>query len=140
MKPFDPPEILLVDDNDDDVVLLQEAFADAQLLNALAVARDGEEALAYLRCEGRFSAVRQPALVLLDINMPRMNGFEVLEAMRDDPRLQSIRVVMLTTSRRDEDVAKSFAEGACSFLSKPVSIEALEQVAGAILRRQMEDT
>jgi CheY-like chemotaxis protein len=123
-----PVEILLVDDNDDDVVLLEESFRDSKFLNLLQVVHDGEEALEYLRREGTFRDARIPGLVLLDINMPKMNGFEVLKAMKSDPLLRTIPVVMLTTSTRDEDIARSYHGGACSFVSKPVSFEKLKEV------------
>ena len=123
-----PIEILLVDDNDDDIVLLKESFAESKFLNLLQVVHDGEEALAYLRSEPPFQSARTPGLVLLDINMPKMNGFEVLRAMKSDPRLRTIPVVMLTTSTRDEDIARSYDGGACSFVSKPVSFEKLKEV------------
>ncbi|MGE5195068.1 MAG: response regulator, partial [Deltaproteobacteria bacterium] len=123
-----PVEILLVDDNDDDVVLLEESFRDSKFLNLLQVVHDGEEALAYLRREGNYRSARTPGLVLLDINMPKRNGFEVLQEMKSDPLLRTIPVVMLTTSTRDEDIARSYDGGACSFVSKPVSFEKLKEV------------
>jgi CheY-like chemotaxis protein len=123
-----PIEILLVDDNEDDVVLLEESFRDSKFLNLMQVVNDGEEALAYLRREGQYGAAKTPGLVLLDINMPRMNGFEVLRAMKADPLLRTIPVVMLTTSTRDEDIARSYDSGACSFVSKPVNFEKLKEV------------
>jgi len=123
-----PIEILLVDDNDDDIVLLEESFDDSRFLNLLQVVHDGHEALAYLRREGKYAAARTPGLVLLDINMPKMNGFEVLQIMKSDPALRTIPVVMLTTSTRDEDVARSYDGGACSYVSKPVNIEKLKEV------------
>ena len=115
-------ELLLVEDNDDDIVLIQEAFTGAKLLNVMQVVRDGEEALAYLRGEGKYRGVHQPGLILLDINMPKKNGFEVLEAMKADPLLQSLPVVMLTTSDREEDILRSYADGACSYIRKPVGL------------------
>ena len=123
-----PVEILLVDDNEDDVVLLEESFRDSKFVNLLHVVHDGEEALAYLRREGKHRTARIPGLVLLDINMPKMNGFEVLRAMKGDPLLRTIPVVMLTTSTRDEDIARSYDSGACSFVSKPVNFEKLKEV------------
>lgn len=123
-----PIELLLVDDNDDDVVLLEESFKDSKLLNIIQVVRDGEEAIAYLRREGKYHAARTPGLVLLDINMPKMNGFEVLQVMKSDPVLRTIPVVILTTSTRDEDIARSYDGGACSFVSKPVNFEKLKEV------------
>jgi len=129
-EPFNPApiEILLVDDNDDDVVLLEESFKDSRFVNLMQIVRDGEQALRYLRREGEYHSARTPGLVLLDINMPRMNGFEVLKVMRSDPQLKQIPVIMLTTSTRDEDIARSYDGGACSFVSKPVNFEKLKEV------------
>lgn len=121
-------EILLVDDNDDDVVLLTESFKESRFLNLLQVVHDGTEALAYLRREGPFQSARTPGLILLDINMPKMNGFEVLRAIKADPNLRTIPVIMLTTSTRDEDIARSYDCGACSFVSKPVDLDKLKDV------------
>ena len=123
-----PVEILLVEDNEDDIVLIQEAFADARLVNVLNTVRDGEEALAYLWREGRYKDAHRPGLVLLDINMPKKNGFEVLEAMKADPALRHIPVVMLTMSEREEDIAFSYANGAWSFIRKPVDLDWLKDV------------
>jgi two-component system, response regulator len=121
-------EILLVDDNDDDVVLIGESFKESRFLNLMHVVNDGVEALAYLRREGKYKSAVLPGLVLLDINMPKMNGFEVLQAMKADPQLRTIPVVMLTTSTRDVDIARSYDSGACSFVSKPVDLEKLKEV------------
>jgi len=118
-----PVEILLVEDNEDDAVIIQEVFADMRWATLIHVVRDGEEALAYLQRTGRYKMVRMPDLVLLDINMPRRNGFEVLEDMKKDPRLQSLPVIMLTTSHREEDVALSYAKGACSYIHKLVDLD-----------------
>lgn len=121
-------EILLVEDNEDDIVLLQEAFAEASLVNVMQVARDGEEAMVYLRREGVYRNAKMPGLVLLDINMPKKNGFEVLSEMKAEPKFRHIPVVMLTTSDRDEDILKSYVSGACSFIRKPVDFDALREV------------
>lgn len=126
--------ILVVDDNEDDVILLEESLRDQPAVQVLHVVRDGEEAMAYLRREGEFCAAPRPGLVLLDINMPRKNGFEVLSEMKDDPALRSIPVVMLTTSRRDADVLEAYSGGACSFVSKPVSFDRLKLMAGHFVR------
>ncbi len=123
-----PIEILLVDDNDDDIVLLEESFRDSRFLNLMQIMHDGDEALAYLQREGKYANAKPPGLVLLDINMPKMNGFDVLRVMKADPVLRTIPVVMLTTSTRDEDIARSYEGGACSFVSKPVSFEKLKEV------------
>lgn len=118
-----PVEILLVEDNEDDIVLTQEAFTEARLVNVINTVRDGEEALAYLRREGKYKVARLPGLILLDINMPKKNGFEVLEAMKADPSLRSLPVIMLTTSDREEDIVRSYAYGACSYIRKPVDLD-----------------
>ena len=115
-----PMEILLVEDNEDDILLEQEALSEAKLVNLMHVVRNGEEAMAYLRCEGNYQNARMPGLILLDINMPKKNGFEVLNEMKADPALIHIPVVMLTTSDNEADVVKSYAKGACSFITKPM--------------------
>jgi CheY-like chemotaxis protein len=121
-------EILLVEDNEDDVVIIQEAFAVARLVNVINTVQDGEEALAYLRQQGRYKVASMPGLILLDINMPKKNGFEVLDEMKADPKLRCLPVVMLTTSEREEDIARSYATGACSYIRKPVDLDQLAKV------------
>lgn len=119
----DPIEILLVEDNEDDIILTEEAFAVAKVMNLINNVRDGEVALAYLRREGPYNDAVRPGLVLLDINMPKKNGFEVLEAIKEDSQLQSLPVIMLTSSEREEDIVRSYTYGACSYVRKPVSLE-----------------
>jgi CheY-like chemotaxis protein len=121
-------DILLAEDNDDDIVLIQEAFAEAKIANLLQVVNDGQEAMAYLRREGKYQETQMPGLLLLDINMPRKNGFEVLKEMKADTTLRHIPVVMLTTSNRDEDIIKSYEEGACTYIRKPVDFDQLKDV------------
>lgn len=118
-----PVEILLVEDNEDDALIIQEVFAEMRLATLINVVRDGEEALAYLQRKGQYRVVRMPDIVLLDINMPKKNGFEVLEAIKKDPGLQSLPVIMLTTSHREEDVVRSYAKGACSYIHKLVDLD-----------------
>ena len=118
-------EILLVDDNDDDVVMMREAIDENSELKIVQTACNGQQALDFLRrCSG-FEEAKRPDLVLLDINMPGLNGFEVLQQIRSDVQLREIPVVMLTSSRREEDVAQSYAEGACSFITKPIGFDHL---------------
>ncbi|MBS0184544.1 MAG: response regulator [Nitrospira sp.] len=115
-------DILVVEDNDDDVVLIQAAFSEGKVVNRLIFVRDGEEAMTYLRKQGAYVATSTPGIVLLDINMPKKNGFEVLTDIKADPRLRAIPVVMLTVSDREEDIVRSFEQGACSYIRKPVSL------------------
>lgn len=116
-------EILLVEDNEDDIVIIQEVFADMKLAMIVNTVRDGEQALAYLQRKGKYKDARVPDIVLLDINMPKMNGHEMLERMRKVPRLKSMPVIMLTMSQREEDVVRSYANGACSFIQKSVGLD-----------------
>src|SRR4029079_4302312 len=95
-----PLDILVVDDNEDDVLLLQESLCELPAVNLVHAVHDGEEALTFLRREGQYAQARRPGLVLLDINMPKKNGFEVLTETKNDPLLRMIPVVMLTTSNR----------------------------------------
>lgn len=124
----EPMELLLVEDNEDDILLEQEALADAKLVNLMSVVRDGEEAMAYLRRQGKYQNARLPGLILLDINMPKKNGFEVLNEIKADPALMHIPVVMLTTSDSESDIMKSYAHGACSFITKPMDFDKFRDV------------
>ncbi|GHF50310.1 CheY-like chemotaxis protein [Deinococcus metalli] len=120
-----PPhiEILLVEDNEPDVLLTLEAFEEASVPNRLHVARDGVEALRFLRREGEHAGAPRPDVILMDINMPRKNGLEVLQEIKADRSLGSIPVVMLTTSQSDEDVRSSYERHASGYVVKPVGFE-----------------
>jgi two-component system response regulator len=120
--------ILLVDDNPDDVYLTLHAFRQNNILNEILVAHDGVEALDLLLPTGPDRPVR-PAIVLLDINMPRMGGLEVLKRLRSDPRTRSLPVIMLTTSTEDRDIAESYDGGANSYVAKPVTSEQFLEAA-----------
>jgi CheY-like chemotaxis protein len=124
----EPMEILLVEDNEDDILLEQEALADAKLVNLMYVVRDGDEAIAYLRREGKYHDAKVPGLILLDINMPKKNGIEVLNEIKADPALVHIPVVMLTTSDSEADIVKSYAKGACSYITKPMDFDKFQEV------------
>ena len=129
-EPPDPPlDILVVDDNEDDVLLLQESLSNLPAVNLVHAVRDGEEALTFLRRQGQYAQACRPRLVLLDINMPRKNGFEVLAEMKNDPLLRMIPVVILTTSNREADVVAAYGSGACSFVTKPVDFDRLKLIA-----------
>ena len=115
--------ILLVEDNADDLELTLRAFKKSQIDHEIVVARDGREALDYLFSEGAFAAIepqRAPEVVLLDLNLPKLNGLDVLRRMRADERTRRIPVVVLTSSREEQDVLRSYDFGANSFVRKPV--------------------
>jgi two-component system response regulator len=119
--------ILLVEDNPDDQLLTRIAFEKARLENELVVVGDGVAALDYLWCRGAYAGrdpAAPPALVLLDLNMPMLSGFEVLEQMRANPLTATQPVVVLTSSAQDEDVLRSYRNGANSYVRKPVELEA----------------
>jgi CheY-like chemotaxis protein len=118
-----PIEVLLVEDDPGDVLMTQEAFAEHKVRNRLAVVSDGEEAIAYLRREGRFSDAVRPDLVLLDLNLPRRDGRQVLEEIKSDERLRQIPVVVLTTSQADEDILRSYELHANAYVTKPVDFD-----------------
>ena len=123
-----PIEILLVEDNPADVRLTQEALREGKVKNNLSVARDGEEALAFLRREG----APRPDLILLDLNLPRRDGREVLKEIKDDPQLRMIPVVVLTTSAAEGDILKSYALHANCYITKPVDLEQFITVVKSI--------
>jgi CheY-like chemotaxis protein len=125
-----PITILMADDDVDDRDLAREALAESRVLNDLHSVNDGAELLDYVRHQGRYTAENapRPDLILLDLNMPKVDGREALEALKKDPRLRSIPVVILTTSRAEEDVVRSYDLGANSFISKPVTFAGLVEV------------
>lgn len=115
--------LLLVEDSRTDVELTEEALASAQIETELHVVGDGEAALAFLRGQPPHEGARRPDLVLLDLNMPRMDGREVLRELKQDERLRSIPVIVLTTSGAHEDVGEAYARGANAYVRKPVHFE-----------------
>ena len=127
-----PIEILLVEDDPGDVLITREALAEHQLDNRLTVVSDGAEALAYLRRQGRYADAVRPDLVLLDLNLPRRDGREVLAEIKGDQDLHQIPVVVLTTSQAEEDVRRSYGLHANAYVTKPVDfegfIEAIKQI------------
>jgi len=115
-----PIEILLVEDSPGDVRLTREALKEGKMLNTLNVVKDGVEAIDYLRRKEPFTRAVRPDLILLDLNLPRKNGVEVLAEIKNDPDLKRIPVVILTVSQSDEDIVKSYNFHANCFISKPV--------------------
>jgi len=118
-----PIHILLVEDNEGDVRLTREALKEGRVHNSLGVASDGIEALAMLRREGRYTDCERPDLILLDLNLPRKDGREVLAEIKDDPALKRIPVVVLTTSKAEEDIIKSYDLHANCYIAKPVDFD-----------------
>lgn len=119
----------MADDDPDDRLLVQEAFEENHLLNVVHTVEDGEELLEYLYKKGKFAetAVR-PNMILLDLNMPRKSGLEALQEIKADPSLRSIPVVVLTTSKAEEDIIRSYDLGVNSFVVKPVTFESLVEL------------
>jgi CheY-like chemotaxis protein len=118
-----PIEVLLIEDDPGDVLMTQEAFEEHKLRNRLTVVSDGAEALAYLRREGQYTDAVVPDLILLDLNLPRRDGREVLEEIKQDEVLRRIPVVVLTTSQADEDILRSYQLHANAYVTKPVDFE-----------------
>jgi CheY-like chemotaxis protein len=125
-------DVLLVEDDPGDVLMTREAFADHKLKNNLHVVDNGLDAMAFLRKEGEHADAPTPDLVLLDLNLPRMDGREVLAAIKSDESLMSIPVVVLTTSEAEEDVLKSYRLHANAYVTKPVDFERFLEVVRQI--------
>jgi CheY-like chemotaxis protein len=128
-----PITILIAEDDPDDRLLAREALEENRLANAIVFVEDGEELLEYLRRIGRYSVeggkeTSRPGLILLDLNMPRKDGREALREIKADPELRQIPIVVLTTSKSDEDIVRSYDLGVNSFITKPVSFEGLVEV------------
>jgi CheY-like chemotaxis protein len=121
--PGPPIEVLLVEDDPGDVLITREAFEEHGVGNRLHVVSDGVEALAYLRGEEPYTDAVRPDLILLDLNLPRRDGRQVLEEIKNDARLRSIPVVILTTSKLDEDILRSYELHANAYVAKPVDLD-----------------
>lgn len=125
-------EILMVEDNLGDVRLAQEAMKAANVTNRLSVVNDGVEAMAFLRHEGRFADSSRPDLILLDLNLPRKNGYEVLTELKSDPDLKSIPVIVLSSSHAEQDVQRAYNLHASCYITKPVDFIQFIKVAQQI--------
>jgi len=125
-------EILLIEDNPGDVILTEEALLESKVLNRLSVAEDGVEAMQMLRREGSYVGHPRPDLILLDLNLPRMDGREVLAAIKTDPDLRRIPVVILTTSQAERDVAEAYDRHANCYIVKPVDLDQFIHVVRTI--------
>lgn len=127
-----PVEVLLVEDNPGDVRLMVEALKDAKVSNNLHVAKNGEEAMEFLRRKGEFADVPLPDLVMLDLNLPKKDGREVLAEIKEDPGLKHIPVVVITTSAAEEDILRSYKLHANCYITKPVNFEQFMRVVHSI--------
>ncbi|GAB3451284.1 response regulator [Actinophytocola sediminis] len=131
---LDVVDVLLVEDDDGDVLMTREAFEHHKIRNNLHVVNDGEQALQFLHREGDYADAPRPGLILLDLNLPRRDGREVLAELKNDPELRLIPVVVLTTSEAEEDIVRSYALHANAYVSKPVDFERFIEVI-----RQIDD-
>lgn len=127
-----PIEILLVEDNPGDVRLVREALHDSKIINKLSAVTDGQEASDYLRRRGRYAQATRPDLIILDLNLPRKDGRELLEEIKEDPELKRIPVVVVTSSRAEQDVIKSYNLHANCYITKPVDLDKFVEVVKAI--------
>lgn len=130
-----PITILIADDDADDRMLIEDAFEESRLSNPLAFVEDGEQLLAFLRRESPYELLKghpMPGLIILDLNMPKMDGRTALSHLKADPELQRIPVIVLTTSQAEEDILKTYGLGVSSFISKPVTFDGLVDVVKAI--------
>jgi two-component system, chemotaxis family, response regulator Rcp1 len=127
-----PIRMLMAEDSPSDAELARQAFKNGKLLNDLYIVKDGVETMAYLRKEGNYKDVIRPDVILLDLNMPKKDGREVLEEIKKDPQLKTIPVVVLTTSEDENDILRSYELQASCFITKPVEFEKFLEVAKGI--------
>jgi CheY-like chemotaxis protein len=136
-----PITILMADDDPDDRQLTREAFEESKLSNDLRFVEDGEELLDYLYRRGNYSdpeSSPRPSIILLDLNMPRRDGREALQIIRSDPQMRPIRVIIMTTSKAEEDMLRSYDLSAASYITKPVTFERLVDVVRALGKYWLE--
>ncbi|MGC4750031.1 response regulator [Micromonospora sp. DT201] len=127
-----PVRILVVDDDPGDVLMIEEALADSDVDKVIDVVSDGEEAMEFLRAEGRHVQARRPDVILLDLNMPRMDGRQVLGAVKQDEDLRTIPIVVLTTSNADTDIVGSYTLQANAYVTKPIDLDDFNDVVRRI--------
>ncbi len=127
-----PIEILMIEDNPGDVRLTREVLKDASMVNSLHSVKDGEEAMHYLYHTGAYTAAVRPDLILLDLNLPRMGGLEILQKIKSDKTLRSIPVVILTSSQAEQDIVAGYEGYANAYITKPVSLDQFSRVVMSI--------
>ncbi len=125
-----PVDILLVDDNDDDILIVKMVFKKARVVNKLCVAKGGQDALDFLYHQGKYAEEKPsaPGLILLDISMPKITGFDIIKKLKADPNLKKIPIIMLTASSDEEDIANSYESGAFSYITKPLTFDGFVKV------------
>jgi CheY-like chemotaxis protein len=128
-----PVEILLVEDSPGDIALTEEALKESGLQNTLTIVTDGEQAIEYLNKRGKYKDAGSPDLILLDLNMPKKSGHEVLEVIKDNPKLEEIPVVVLTVSEAEEDIARALGLKMNYYLNKPVNVQKLAPILTTII-------
>src|SRR5664280_2031358 len=133
-----PVEILLVEDNKGDVGLIEEVFEEAKIRNKLHVAEDGEEAMLFLRAEGKFSGSPRPDIILLDLNLPKKDGREVLKEIKQDSSLKNIPVVILTTSGAEKDILRAYDLHANAYVTTPLDFDQFIMVINSIANFWLE--
>ena len=133
-----PVEILLVEDNEGDVGLIEEVFEEAKMRNNLHIAEDGEEAILFLHGEGKFSGSPRPDIILLDWNLPKKDGREVLREIKEDNNLKNIPVVVLTTSGAEKDILRSYDLHANAYVTKPLDFDQFIKVVKSIANFWLE--
>ena len=133
-----PIEILIVEDNEGDVGLIEEVFEEAKIKNNIHVAEDGEEAVLYLRGKGKFSGSPRPNIILLDLNLPKKDGREVLREIKEDSNLKNIPVVVLTTSNAEKDILRAYELHANAYVTKPLDFDQFINVVGSIVNFWLE--
>ena len=140
-QPATPITILMADDDADDRLLTKEAFEESRLVNDLRFVENGVELLEYLQRRGKYadpSSSPRPGLILLDLNMPKMDGREALKLIKSDPKLKHIRVVILTTSKAEEDIFRTYDLSAASYITKPVTFAGMAEVVKALGKYWLE--
>jgi two-component system, chemotaxis family, response regulator Rcp1 len=125
-------EVLIIEDNEGDIRLIKEAFKDSKIVNKFSVVSDGQQALDFLNKSGEFESSVRPDIILLDLNLPKINGFDVLREVKSNPALQKIPVIIFSRSASDNDVLRSYNLNANSFVSKPADLEEFLNVVKTI--------
>jgi CheY-like chemotaxis protein len=136
-----PVTILMADDDQDDCLLVKDAFVESRLVNELLFVEDGEDLMDYLYHRGKYADMTispRPGLILLDLNMPKKDGREALKEIKSDPDLRSIPIVVLTTSKQEEDIIRSYDVGANSYVTKPVTFKGLVEVMKSLGKYWLE--